>query len=564
MAVAFRGSRGGGGSGLGGFSLRSFFSYRIFVSAMFSLLFIATLSVLFTTNPSTSRHDSTLPTTGNAYVHRTFLALKSDPLKTRLDLIYKQANDHVTLVNAYATYARKLKLEISRQLRMFDELAQNFSDLQIKPTYRESLFESEGPVDEDVLRQFEKEVKDKVKIARLMIAEAKENYDNQLKIQKLKDTIFAVNELLVKAKKNGAFASLIAAKSIPKSLHCLAMRLVEERISHPEKYRDDEPKLEFEDPTLYHYAIFSDNVIAVSVVVTSVVKNAQEPWKHVFHVVTDRMNLAAMKVWFKMRPAGGGANVEVKAVEDYTFLNSSYVPILRQLETAKLQKFYFENQNQAENATKDANNMKFRNPKYLSMLNHLRFYLPEMYPTLHKILFLDDDVVVQKDLTGLWKIDLDGKVNGAVETCFGSFHRYAQYLNFSHPLIRERFNPKACAWAYGMNIFDLDAWRREKSTDQYHYWQDLNEDRTLWKLGTLPPGLITFYTTTKTLDKSWHVLGLGYNPSISMDEINNAAVIHYNGNMKPWLDIAMNQFKNLWTKYVDNDMEFVQVCNFGL
>ncbi|KAL7207155.1 hypothetical protein ACSBR2_019774 [Camellia fascicularis] len=106
-----------------------------------------------------------------------------------------------------------------------------------------------------------------------------------------------------------------------------------------------------------------------------------------------------------------------------------------------------------------------------------------------------------------------------------------------------------------------------------HYWPpnvnvnvnvNKNEDRSLWKLGTLPPGLITFYSTTKSLDKSWHILGLGYNPSIGMDEINNAAVIHFNGNMKPWLDIALNQFKHLWTKYVDYEMEFVQVCNFGL
>lgn len=399
-------------------------------------------------------------------MHRTFLALKSDPLRTRLDLIYKQANDHITLVNAYAAYARKLKLEISRQLRMFDELAQNFSDVSLKPTYRASLFESDGPIDDDVLKQFEKEVKDRVKIARLIIGEAKENYDNQLKIQKLKDTIFAVNESLTKAKKNGALASFIAAKSVPKSLHCLAMRLMGERISSPEKYRDDEPEQEFEDPSLYHYAIFSNNVIAVSVVVRSVVKNAIEPWKHVFHVVTDRMNVAAMKVWFKMRPIENGAHLEIKAVEEYTFLNSSYVPVLRQHESYS-QKFEFDNQ-AAENATEDAQ-MK---SKHLSMLSHLRFYLPELYPKLHKILLLDDDVVVQKDLTGLWKIDLDGKVNGAVETCFGPFHRYAQYLNFSHPLIKDRFNPKACAWAYGMNIFDLDAWKSEKSTDQYHYWQN--------------------------------------------------------------------------------------------
>ncbi|KAG6779247.1 hypothetical protein NC652_011176 [Populus alba x Populus x berolinensis] len=560
MAVAARGTRGGGSGGING-GLRTFFSYRIFFSAIFTLLFLATLSILFSSHHH-HHDDDSLPSSGNAYVQRTFLAVKSDPLTTRLDLIYKQANDHMTLVNAYAAYARKLKLDISKQLRMFDELAKNLTDLPLKPSYKSSLFEPGSPVDEDVLRQFEKEVKDIVKVARLMIVESKESYDNQIKIQKLKDTIFAVNELLIKAKKNGAFASLISAKSVPKSLHCLAMRLVEERVAHPEKYKEEGYKEEFEDPSLYHYAIFSDNVIAVSVVIRSVVKNAEEPWKHVFHVVTDRMNVAAMKVWFRMRPVEGGAFVGIKAVEEYKSLNSSYVPVLRQLENANMQKFYFENQ--AENATKDSTNMKFRNPKYLSMLNHLRFYLPEMYPKLHKILFLDDDVVVQKDLTGLWKVDLDGKVNGAVETCFGSFHRYAQYLNFSHPLIKERFNPKACAWAFGMNIFDLDAWRREKCTEQYHYWQSLNEERTLWKLGTLPPGLITFYSTTKSLDKSWHVLGLGYNPSISMDEISNAAVIHYNGNMKPWLDIAMNQYKNLWTKYVDNDMEFVQTCNFGL
>lgn len=91
-----------------------------------------------------------------------------------------------------------------------------------------------------------------------------------------------------------------------------------------------------------------------------------------------------------------------------------------------------------------------------------------------------------------------------------------------------------------------------------------NEDRTLWELGTLPAGLITFYSTTKPLDKAWHVMGLGINPSISMEEIEKAAVIHFSGDMKPWLDIAMNHYKHLWTKYVDNEMEFVQMCNFGM
>ncbi|KAL6961089.1 putative galacturonosyltransferase 9, partial [Sarracenia purpurea var. burkii] len=56
MAVAVRGGRGsGGGSAFSG-GFRNFFSYRIFVSAMFTLLFLATLSVLFTSHTS-SYHD---------------------------------------------------------------------------------------------------------------------------------------------------------------------------------------------------------------------------------------------------------------------------------------------------------------------------------------------------------------------------------------------------------------------------------------------------------------------------------------------------------------------------
>ncbi|KAJ0512405.1 putative polygalacturonate 4-alpha-galacturonosyltransferase [Helianthus annuus] len=493
---------------------------------------------------------------------RSILHSKSDPLKTRFDQIRKQVDDHRSLAQTYAAYARKLKFEKSKLVRVFAELLRSYTDVLSKPAYRALSDSDTESIDKTTMRELEKKVKERIKVTRQVIVEAKESFDNQLKIQKLKDTIFAVNEQLTKAKKQGAFSSLIAAKSIPKSLHCVAMRLMEERIARPERYTDEgKPRpVEFDDPKLYHYAIFSDNVVAASVVVNSAVKNTKEPWKHVFHVVTDRMNLGAMQVMFKMKEYNG-AHIEIKPYEDYTFLNSSYVPVLKQRESAKLQNFY--NFLNMENATKDTTNMKFRNPKYLSILNHLRFYLPEMYPTLQRILFLDDDIIVQKDLTGLWKVDMDGKVNGAVETCFGSFHRYSQYMNFSHPLIKEKFDPNACAWAYGMNFFDLDAWRREKCTEEYHYWQNLNENRTLWKLGTLPPGLITFYSTTKPLEKSWHVLGLGYNPSISMEEIRDAAVVHFNGNMKPWLDIGMSQFRPLWTKYVDYDMEFVQACNFG-
>ena len=85
----------------------------------------------------------------------------------------------------------------------------------------------------------------------------------------------------------------------------------------------------------------------------------------------------------------------------------------------------------------------------------------------------------------------------------------------------------------------------------------------MWKLSSLPPGLITFYKKTKSLDKSWHVLGLGHNPNINMEKIKKAAVIHYSGNMKPWLDVALNKYRERWTRYVDYGNLFIQQCNFG-
>ena len=90
-----------------------------------------------------------------------------------------------------------------------------------------------------------------------------------------------------------------------------------------------------------------------------------------------------------------------------------------------------------------------------------------------------------------------------------------------------------------------------------------NGDRGLWKLGTLPPGLTTFYNLTLPLEKTWHVLGLGYNPKIDRAEIEGGAVIHWNGNLKPWLEIGMSKFKPYWSKYVKYDHPWLQQCNIS-
>ncbi|XP_028053418.1 polygalacturonate 4-alpha-galacturonosyltransferase-like [Camellia sinensis] len=383
-------------------------------------------------------------------------------------------------------------------------------------------------------------------------------FDCKVVTGKLRAMLQSADEQVRSSKKQSTFLSQLAAKTIPNGVHCLSMRLTIDYYLLPPDKRKFPKSENLENPKLYHYALFSDNVLAASVVVNSTITNAKEPEKHVFHLVTDKLNFGAMNMWFLLNPPGK-ATIHVENVDEFKWLNSSYCPVLRQLESSAMKEYYFK----ADHSTAGSSNLKYRNPKYLSMLNHLRFYLPQVYPKLDKILFLDDDIVVQKDLTGLWSVDLHGKVNGAVETCGESFHRFDKYLNFSNPHIARNFDPNACGWAYGMNFFDLEEWKKKDITGIYHKWQNMNEDRVLWKLGTLPPGLMTFYRLTHPLDKSWHVLGLGYNPSVDRSEIENAAVIHYNGNMKPWLELAMTKYRSYWTRYIKFDHPYVRRCNLS-
>ncbi|XP_065864809.1 polygalacturonate 4-alpha-galacturonosyltransferase isoform X2 [Euphorbia lathyris] len=403
---------------------------------------------------------------------------------------------------------------------------------------------------------------EKMKLLGQVLSKAKEQlYECNLVTGELRAMLQTADEQVRSLKKQSTFLSQLAAKTVPNGIHCMSMRLTIEYYHLPPEKRKFPGSENLENTNLYHYALFSDNVLAASVVVNSTITNAKDPSKHVFHVVTDKLNFGAMNMWFLLNPPGK-ATLHVQNIDEFKFLNASYCPVLRQLNSTAMKEYYFKS-NHPASVSSGSSNLKYRNPKYLSMLNHLRFYLPEVYPKLNKILFLDDDIVVQKDLTALWSVKLNGKVNGAVETCGESFHRFDKYLNFTNPHISRNFDPNACGWAYGMNIFDLEEWKRRDITGIYHKWQNMNEDRALWKLGTLPPGLITFYGLIHPLQKSWHVLGLGYNPSVDRSEIDNAAVVHYNGNMKPWLEIGMAKYRPYWNKYVKYDHPYVHSCKLS-
>lgn len=154
-------------------------------------------------------------------------------------------------------------------------------------------------------------------------------------------------------------------------------------------------------------------------------------------------------MWFILNP-GGRASIQILNIDEMNVLPLDHAELLMK-------------QNSSD-------------PRIISALNHARFYLPDIFPGLNKIVLFDHDVVVQRDLSRLWSLDMKGKVVGAVETCLEgepSFQSMDTVINFSDAWVAQKFDPKACTWAFGMNLFDLEEWRRQDLASVYLKYLEL-------------------------------------------------------------------------------------------
>lgn len=119
-------------------------------------------------------------------------------------------------------------------------------------------------------------VPEKIKLMGQVLSKAREQlYDCKLVTGKLRAMLQTADEQVRSLKKQSTFLSQLAAKTIPNGIHCMSMRLTIEYYLLPPEKRKFPGSENLENPNLYHYALFSDNVLAASVVVNSTIMNAK-------------------------------------------------------------------------------------------------------------------------------------------------------------------------------------------------------------------------------------------------------------------------------------------------
>lgn len=278
--------------------------------------------------------------------------------------------------------------------------------------------------------------------------------------------------------RQSAFLYQLAVLTMPKSHHCLSMRLTVEYFRYPPPDIDQSLAEKHLNPDLHHFVIFSSNVLASSAVINSTVTHAkvwfvyilfncnffsvvntliifsgwvsfymQESKNQVFHVVTDRQNFFAMKLWFS-RNKYMEAAVEVLNIEDHKLENNKASTSIH----LSLPEEYRVSFHKVDGPP---------TTEYLSIFSHSHYLLPEMFPSLKKVVVLDDDIIVQRDLSVLWGIKMDGKVNGAVQCCS------VRLIQLQKLFADKRLDKKSCAWMSGLNVIDLVRWREQDISGRY-------------------------------------------------------------------------------------------------
>ncbi|KAL6573803.1 hypothetical protein OROHE_002262 [Orobanche hederae] len=345
--------------------------------------------------------------------------------------------------------------------------------------------------------------------------------------------------------KQSAFLYKLAVQTMPKSLHCLSMRLT---IEYFRSSVDSEPELvkKFVNPDLYHYIIFSRNILASSVVINSSVLHAKESEKQVFHLLTDKENYFAMKLWFS-RNNYGNAAVQVLNIEDLKLYNHHKVAPLH-LSLPEEFRVSFRRADKLSST-------QFRT-QYLSMFSHSFYLLPEIFQSLEKVVVLDDDIVVQRDMSALWNLDMGGKVIGAMQSCAVKLFHLKTYLPSSS------FDENSCSWTSGINIIDLSRWRMHNVTETYHRLvHEMRKEGGLSEITTLSAGLLTFQGLVYAIEDSWMLSGLGYKYAMNLEALKTAAVLHFDGSMKPWLELGIPKYKIYWRKYLNSQNQLLSDCN---
>ncbi|CAL1357243.1 unnamed protein product [Linum trigynum] len=191
-------------------------------------------------------------------------------------------------------------------------------------------------------------------------------------------------------------------------------------------------------------------------------------------------------------------------------------------------------------------------------LNYARNYLGDLLdPCVERVIYLDSDLVVVDDIQKLWSTKLTGsRVIGAPEYCHANFTKYFTPGFWSDPVMSRVFaSRRPCYFNTGVMVMDLVRWREGNYRKRIAMWMEIQRQRRIYDLGSLPPFLLVFAGNVESIDHRWNQHGLGgdnVRGSCRSLHPGPVSLLHWSGKGKPWARLDAKTpcpLDHLWEPY---------------
>ncbi|KAH7435769.1 hypothetical protein KP509_06G079200 [Ceratopteris richardii] len=190
-------------------------------------------------------------------------------------------------------------------------------------------------------------------------------------------------------------------------------------------------------------------------------------------------------------------------------------------------------------------------------LNYARNYLGDLLEhCVSRVIYLDSDLVVVDDIMKLWNTKLGSHVVGAPEYCHANFTKYFSSAFWSDIELYSTFQGRTpCYFNTGVMIIDLMKWRKENCTQKIEQWMEIQKDRRIYELGSLPPFLLVFGGVVEPVEHRWNQHGLGgdyVKGSCRPLHPGPVSLLHWSGKGKPWIRLDSGEpcpLDALWAPY---------------
>lgn len=177
----------------------------------------------------------------------------------------------------------------------------------------------------------------------------------------------------------------------------------------------------------------------------------------------------------------------------------------------------------------------------LSTSAFARLLIPNIFPNIDRVIYLDVDIIAMGDIKTLWDQDLGDYIIGAASGHHG--------IDFAHVKSFEGISPSHEYFNSGVMIIDCDKWREQNLTEKLF---DL-EYKTRGKREHNDQSVLNIYfdNNYKKLPDEFNVTShsLRYfrnNDKPGYDAIMNACVLRHFTDSRPWYENKIEHYDEFW------------------